>query len=363
MPAPLPPTPLPDTDPFAPASAAPWPSSSDEPDWESLGTAARRTLGALELRCPPLPQTLVEAVDLVDHPARLDARSVTALIQRDPVVVTRLLHTVNSAYYGLRQTVSEPERAVVMLGPVAVAGIVLGMHLLKLPSALEGPASGCYQRLIRHSLATGYLSRVLVDGTPPAARAAGPPQLGLAFTAGLLHDLGRLVLVYNFPDEAARLYDERSLEGQVEGQDEREVEQLVFGCDHVEAGEYAARKFNLPGGLVDVLRTHHAPETLPAGHSSTQLVHAVAAADLAAKGMGFAVGPAPDWDDTEDDPCWAAAAKLLRRFDGARALRARLEAERSALDAYVTELTALPDDYADRARLVTHARLRSLACL
>ena len=87
----------------------------------------KATLGGLELRCPPLPQTLLDATKLIDEPEQLEVGPVTEMVQRDPSVVAKLLHIVNSAYYGLRRTINSVERTVVMLGPVAVTGIVVGM--------------------------------------------------------------------------------------------------------------------------------------------------------------------------------------------------------------------------------------------
>src|SRR5690606_24720807 len=132
------------------------------------GLAGKRagTLQRLELRCPPLPQTLLEAMQLIERPEKLEVGPVTEMVERDPIVIARLLHIVNSAYYGLRHSVSSAERAVVMLGPVAVAGIVVGMNMLKLRTTLQGPAAETFRRLTRHSVATAFLTRHILEGPP-----------------------------------------------------------------------------------------------------------------------------------------------------------------------------------------------------
>ena len=71
------------------------------------------------MRCPPLPQTLLEATNLIDQPEQLEVGPVTAMVQRDPIVVAKLLHIVNSAYYGLRRAINSVERAVVMRASLA----------------------------------------------------------------------------------------------------------------------------------------------------------------------------------------------------------------------------------------------------
>ena len=72
----------------------------------SSSKATKATLGRLELRCPPPPQTLLEATKLIDEPEQLEVGPVTEMVQRDPIVVAKLLHIVNSAYYGLRRTIN-----------------------------------------------------------------------------------------------------------------------------------------------------------------------------------------------------------------------------------------------------------------
>jgi putative nucleotidyltransferase with HDIG domain len=247
-------------------------------------STARPTLSRLELRCPPLPQTLMEAMELLNQPDRLEVRSVTRLVERDPVVVARLLQIVNSAYYGLRRTVSSIERAVVLLGPVSVAGIIIGMQMLRLRNALPAQTLACFHRLSQHSLATAFLTRHLLELMHP--RASG--QLSIGFTAGLLHDFGKIILVYNFPDEAVAFYEQQRLAKAVQAHDEQELERLLFGFDHTEAGEYVAHKLNFPDVLIDAIRFHHVPEQTPPSSEAYWLTPAIAVADRIARVMGYA---------------------------------------------------------------------------
>ena len=292
-------------------------------------------LGRLELRCPPLPHTLVEALDLVDNPERIDVRAVTAMLERDPLVVARLLQTVNSAYYGLHRTVSSPERAVVMLGPVAVVGIVVGMSMLRLRSVLDGPAGTCFTRLIHHSVATAYLASFLMDETPGSdASTSRLTRRGPGFTAGLLHDFGKIILVYNFPTEAVALYEEQALSAHVALDDLREIESLLFGSDHTEAGEFAALKLHFPEPLTRVIRHHHAPERAGGGPAVEELVRAVAVANLAAHAMGFGFGPPSSWDDMVNAPAWHHYLSHTPALSS-ETLAALLESQRADLDRYV----------------------------
>lgn len=281
---------------------------------QKLTAPNRASFAGLELRCPPLPQTLTEALDLMQRPDQMEMGRVIDMVQRDPVVVARLLNIVNSAYYGLRHQITSADRAVVMLGPVAVAGIVVGMQMLKLRELMDGPAGACFNRLIQHSIATAFLTRHLVDGAP-RERASRSRRVGPSYTGGLLHDFGKIILVYNFPKKAVALYEEQALRDHVTTDDETEIEQLLFGYDHTEAGEYVARKLNFPDQLVDVIRLHHDPSTPTGTPETDRLVRAVAAADAAARAMGFAFTRPAEPEEVRELPIWEKIASLdVRSF-------------------------------------------------
>lgn len=293
----------------------------------------------LKLRYPPMPQTLIEAMELMEHPEQLEVRPVTRMVQRDPFVVARLLHTVNSAYYGLRSQVKSAERAVVMLGPVAVAGIVVGMNMLKLRSVFDGPAGDSFLRLIKHSIATAFLSRHILDGTPDSSTNRPAERIGVSFTAGLLHDFGKMVLVYNHPDKAAQFYDERILKSHLIDSDARRLEQFLFGYDHTEAGEYLARKLSFPDELSDTIRFHHEPESFKGSSETKDVIRAVAAANQAAKTMGFGFDRELTWEECLESSVWDAS--LFRdKYTNSEILKEDLAAQREHLEEYVANLTS-----------------------
>jgi len=323
----------------------------------SASKTAKATLGRLELRCPPLPQTLVEATKLIEEPEHLEVGPVTAMVQRDPIVVAKLLHIVNSSYYGLRRTINSVERTVVMLGPVAVAGIVVGMNILRLNAILEGTAARCFNRVIRHSIATAFLLRHLVEETnrPKNGAARGhSSRVGVSFTAGLLHDFGKIILVYNFPEEAVALYEKRLLDEQVHEPDVRDLEQLVFGCDHTEAGEFVARKLGFPDVLTDVIRFHHEPGRASGDPEVDRLIRATAAANLAAKAMGYTTDREIAWDVVALDPIWTdLIAYDLPHYREVTLLLDDLKQQHGQLDLYVNTMTS-SSEVGDESRRVSN---------
>ncbi|MEM1128588.1 MAG: HDOD domain-containing protein [Bacteroidota bacterium] len=302
---------------------------------------SRSTLSRLDLRCPPLPQTLVEAARLLDRPTAPSVQTVTDLVQRDPSAVARLLHVVNSAYYGLRHEVSSTERAVVMLGPTAVAGLITGMGLAKVQQVLAGPAARTYRRLIEHSVATAFIARHLSVGPPrlhEAPHRRRTATIDMAFTCGLLHDFGKIILVYTFPREASALYEGRSTQLPFTDAPPCEMEQLLFGCDHTEAGEYVARKLRLPQVITQVIRSHHEPDVLDRAAQDPVLA-LVLASNAAAKAFGFATEPHTlSWSACTRLPVWKHVVRSSP-LSSASEMLDDLHDQAEHLQAYVQQLT------------------------
>ena len=286
---------------------------------------------------------------MMEHPEAMEVRPVSEMVEHDPAVVARLLQTVNSAFYGLQRAVTTPERAVVLLGPMAVVGLVAGMGMQRLRPLMSGPAASCAGRLIGHSVATGYLTRHILEHTPGHVARSRFPKLvrsGAAFTAGLLHDLGKLILTYNFPEEAAGHYERRALADFIDGDDPLEMERLVFGCDHTEAGIFAALKLGFPDLLNDVVRLHHDDGALRGNGVSTEtacVLRAVRAASLLARTFGFGIGSPVLKSDCTADPIWPLlAARDFPVIDDGVMLLDVLWEERDATARYVAAVTA-PD--------------------
>lgn len=127
------------------------------------------TLTDLDLECPPLPQTLLEAIQLMERPEPPEPEEVEALLQHDPAAVARLLRVANSAYYGLRGRIGDVRHAIVVLGPPAVVGMVMSMGMLSMKSAFDARTAAPFLNLVRHCAATAYLARLLIQRAPRPA--------------------------------------------------------------------------------------------------------------------------------------------------------------------------------------------------
>jgi HD-like signal output (HDOD) protein len=193
------------------------------------------------------------------------------IIERDPGMSAKILQLVNSAFFGLRRHVSSPEEAVCYLGIETVKALVLTLQIFSKFDISR--LQGCQlESLWNHSWATGVLSRHICSVEDTDKEIADH-----AFTAGLLHDVGKLVLVANLPVQyraACLLAKQKKLLL-------CEAETEVFEANHAEVGGFLLNLWGLPDPVVDAVAFHHAPSwstgdvftPLTAVHTSDVLDH------------------------------------------------------------------------------------------
>ena len=268
-------------------------------------TMSGRRMQDLDLRCPSLPQTLSEVLNLIQEPDSIQVRSVTRIIERDPAVCAQILRRVNSAFYGLRPAIQDIERCVIILGPIAAVDLVTSMGIIALQRKLQKEAHHAFKQLIDHCLATAFLSRHLTDEAGESTY-----LVGNSFLAGLLHDFGRVVLFFNFPKEASRLYARQEMQEGLSVQDVLKQEEDAFGFNHLRIGAYAAQQMDFPDMLSETILFHqNGPECLPA-ILADQLLAVVTAANLAAKAIGFGFVAPVTWEEARAHSIWADLTKL-----------------------------------------------------
>jgi HD-like signal output (HDOD) protein len=210
--------------------------------------AQLRELG-LDITALPTMSGVVAKVLSLTGSDKANASDVAAWISQDPALSARILRIVNSAFYGLRATVATVQRAVVILGFSRVRGMVLGAAAAE---SLRGLAPQAPSFALRdfwyHSAATADLASGL-------CRRAFPERVDEAFTAGLLHDIGGLLLAVHAGDA----FEECIHAARATGRPLEEVERERLGLDHGEVGAQAAKRWNLPPSLEAAIRFHDHP--------------------------------------------------------------------------------------------------------
>lgn len=237
---------------------------------------------------PSLDQLVSQARDAVRFPMQawalwraatdpdLDADSVRRILERDPALAVQVLKLANSAAYGRAGRVADLGRAIALLGRREIADLALIAASTSGFSELEN-------RLLRHvdfwvhSVSCGRLARDLA----PAAGAA-PDE---AFAAGLLHDVGHLVLFGLCGPEMAELLDE-ALDEDVEL---HVVEARRFGFDHAAFGQAVLQAWNMPPALCEAVGLHHGTASGVPG-----LARVVALANRAASCVEADMSPPPE---------------------------------------------------------------------
>jgi putative nucleotidyltransferase with HDIG domain len=186
----------------------------------------------------------------------LDAGTLARRIAADQGLLARTLRVANSPFYGLAGQVLSVDDAILVLGFRTVRSLVLSAAMVNVfdQSACKGFAA---ERFWRHSLAVAVCARALARVTRGNAESA--------FTAGLLHDIGRYVLALCVP----RHYEAVLRHHQAQGCPLLSAERAVLGLDHAQAGAELAAAWGLPATLTSGIRGHHAP----AGDAGADLIH------------------------------------------------------------------------------------------
>jgi putative nucleotidyltransferase with HDIG domain len=212
---------------------------------------------------PTISQVLSELMSRLGTPDH-DASDLADIIVRDPSLATRFLRLANSAYYGLPCQVRDVTHALVMLGEQEVYRMVATVSVFSALGA-GGSMTRHRERFWVHSVSCAVIANML-------DKVLGLRLGGVAYTAGLLHDVGKVVLDQVFPREFAaclQLAESR-------GCPSREVELELLGADHCEVGAWLAERWSLPGEIVETIRHHHC---FPEVANHRELVGVVAFAD------------------------------------------------------------------------------------
>ena len=200
---------------------------------------------------PTIPVLLARILAVVDGD-RSSTRDLVEVMQRDQALTGRVLRLANSGFFGFAREVSTLPRAVMILGFGTVRSLALGV---KVWEAFLGHGGSALGELWEHAALVGAAARLIAQST----RTAEPEEV---FTAGLLHDVGRVVLAVRFPAEyAAVIAGAGPADVTRESADDlpplEERERAAFGIDHAQAGAWLAETWALPPMMVEAAASHH----------------------------------------------------------------------------------------------------------
>lgn len=196
-------------------------------------------------RLPSAPRLFTELSKLLEN-EQADVESITRVVQQDPAMASKLLQVVNSAFFSASSPVKDLKMAVVRLGLKTLRNLVLGVGAFQAARERVDVEIVSVDSLQRHSLAVARL----------AARIAPREDADEAFMAGLVCEIGQLVLAAAAPD---RVLAARAA-ATARGIEPRQAESEVLGVTHAEVGAFLLGLWGLPFRIVEAVANHHQPD-------------------------------------------------------------------------------------------------------
>jgi putative nucleotidyltransferase with HDIG domain len=210
---------------------------------------------------PTLPQIALEVNQLASNPLT-GMNEIVRIIRNDPALTAKILRVSNSAFYGMSGRVESLNMALVVLGMREINNLVTCISIFKAFPNKPGEQRFDRKTFWEHSAACGEIARVIASKLHLRMH-------GVEFTAGLLHDIGKVVLEQHYHDEfmAALTFS------QAQNLVSTEAERNVLGVDHAEIGAWLCERWHLPECITEAIRYHHQPTLAPQNKTLSAVVH------------------------------------------------------------------------------------------
>lgn len=230
---------------------------------------------------PTLPPIVGKLTRLISD-EKATAPQIAALIEKDQVLTGKVLKMVNSAFYGFPRRISTVSNAIVLLGFNVIRTLVITASIFE---TMQSSDLSLWEHSLGVAAASGILAQKLELKNPEEVT-----------TAGLLHDLGKVVIRTEFPEfykQIRQLVREKRIYFY-------EAEKEILGIDHSEIGRLLANQWNLPERLVEPIAYHHEPEKARKFKKETAIVHF---ADIMTRAVGYGSGGDP-WVPPLSEKAW-----------------------------------------------------------
>ena len=224
---------------------------------------------------PSLPAIVSQLIELLNDP-EANVKDLQTIISHDQALTAKILRLANSAYYGFSRRISTITEAVIILGFATIKSLAFAASAFKMfNSRFEGYTlnKGDFWK---HSLVSALSARII-------AHRIKYRELEVAFIAGLMHDIGKMVLSRYVKNSFMEIMRQVT----VDKKNFAEAERSVLGFDHAAIGGKVAQKWNLPKTFHEVITYHHQPELSKEEKPLTAIVHV---ADSLALMMGYGLG-------------------------------------------------------------------------
>jgi len=210
-----------------------------------------------------IPATVSKIYKLLKQRDELDFKELVRMIEYDPALTTNILKYANSAYYGFKYKITSLHQALIRIGMDKIFDIVIaasiGPVLKQSVKGYDLPRGKLWEHSVGVAIGAEQLAKILKINAP-----------GYLFTAGLLIDIGKIVLG-SFVDVNAQPIVKLAFEKHIPFD---VAERRVLGIDHTEVGAMLLKKWGIPDEIVEVERWHHQPDRFEGDKTVVDLVHA-----------------------------------------------------------------------------------------
>ncbi len=217
---------------------------------------------------PTIPTVLKKLLAVIEN-LKVSLSEISNFISSDPALTTRVLKMVNSPIYGFPGRISSVNQAVILLGLAVVRGLLLGVPVFEL---MQKTVIGLWER----SFGTAIFSRLI-------AIEKGLKEPDELSVEGLLHDIGKVLLLLRYPEKYEKAMNEAENNLLVI----YETEKNYFNTTHANVGAWMAQKWRFPRNLIDVIDYHHKPHLAKTAPVDSAIIH-LADILVRARRFGFA---------------------------------------------------------------------------
>ncbi len=245
--------------------------SSEALDKDNLRIAdIRENLNQQEVKLPEIPEIVFELNDILSDPLST-ADNLAQVVAKSPSLTAALLRIVNSSFYGLSSRIDTISRAVTIIGTREISSLALVICTLSVFKNIPREILDM-RSFLKHSFACGLIARMLAANKDIS-------ETEQLFVAGLLHDIGRVIIYKYFPEQAKALLMRCMEQEKILHREEI----TLLGCTHTDISRYLLGKWNFPPVLEENIFFHHNP--MSAGDPlKASIIHL---ADIMANGLGM----------------------------------------------------------------------------
>lgn len=271
---------------------------------------------------PTLPAIITRILEVLEDEGS-SARDLERVVSCDQSIAAKVLRIANSAYYGFSREITTIHRAIVILGFQTVKGLALGSSIFETFFRPGGTSYFDRTAYWLHSIACSRCAMVL-------GRQLAQLDPEEAFLAGLIHDIGMVVMDHVMHEAYSQVLEKAIKQGGNLDQ----LEKGACGFDHAEVGAWLGERWKFPPSILDAIRFHG--RISEGGRSSTMLVAAIHLADFCSNKAGLSVTGQHDCSDLQEEALKLTGITQENITD----LTARIRDERDEIEAFFSALSA-----------------------